>query len=123
MHLPFLRYWIIALVFFATVINYLDRQTLSVVAPLLRDEFRMSNTEYSYAVFAFMLAYTIMNGVSGRVIDLMGSRRGFILIMIWWSAAAMAHSLVVGVFSLALCRLLLGAGEAGNWPAGVKVVA
>ena len=121
--IPHLRYWIVGLVFFATVINYLDRQTLSVVAPLLRDEFRMSNTEYSYAVFAFMLAYTIMNGVSGRVIDLLGSRRGFILIMIWWSAAAMAHSLVAGVFGLALCRLLLGAGEAGNWPAGVKVVA
>jgi len=121
--IPFLRYWIVGLVFFATVVNYLDRQTLSVVAPLLRDEFHMSNTEYSYAVFAFMLAYTIMNGVSGRVIDLLGSRRGFILIMIWWSTAAMAHSLVAGVFGLALCRLLLGAGEAGNWPAGVKVVA
>jgi ACS family hexuronate transporter-like MFS transporter len=94
-----------------------------VVAPLLRDQFRMSNTEYSYAVFAFMMAYTIMNGVSGRVIDKLGSRRGFIVIMICWSAAAMAHSLVVGVFSLAFCRLLLGAGEAGNWPAGVKVVA
>ena len=74
--IPHLRYWIVGLVFLATVINYLDRQTLSVVAPELRDLFGMSNTEYSYAVFAFMLAYTVMNGVSGRLIDLVGSRRG-----------------------------------------------
>lgn len=119
----YLRYWIIGLVFCATVINYLDRQTLSVVAPVLRDLFRMSNTEYSLAVFGFMLAYTIMNGVSGRVIDLLGSRRGYLLIMAWWSAAAMAHSLIGGVAGLVICRFLLGAGEAGNWPAAVKVVA
>ena len=119
----YLRYWIIGLVFFATVINYLDRQTLSVVAPVLRDLFHMSNTEYSYAVFGFMLAYTIMNGVSGRVIDLLGSRRGYLLIMAWWSAAAMAHSLIGGVVGLVVCRFLLGAGEAGNWPGAVKVVA
>ncbi len=120
---PYLRYWIIGLVFLATVINYLDRQTLSVVAPLLRDLFHMSNTQYSHAVTGFMLAYTVMNGVSGRVIDLLGSRRGYLLIMAWWSAAAMLHATVSGWVGLAACRFLLGAGEAGNWPAGVKVVA
>ncbi len=121
--IPYLRYWIIGLVFLATVINYLDRQTLSVVAPVLRDQFHLTNTQYSYATVAFMLAYTIFNGVSGRIIDLLGSRRGYILIMAWWSVAAMAHSAVAGIWGLVICRFLLGAGEAGNWPAGVKVSA
>lgn len=121
--LPHLRYWIIGLVFLATVINYLDRQTLSVVAPVLREQFRMTNTQYSYVTVAFLLAYTIFNGISGRIIDLLGSRSGYIVIMACWSVAAMAHSVVTGVWGLVVCRFLLGAGEAGNWPAGVKVSA
>ena len=119
--LPYLRYWIIGLVFLATVINYLDRQTLSVVAPVLREQFAMTNTQYSYATVAFLLAYTIFNGISGRVLDLVGSRNGYMLIMACWSVAAMAHSLVTGVWGLVVCRFFLGAGEAGNWPAGAKV--
>jgi ACS family hexuronate transporter-like MFS transporter len=113
----------IALVFFATVINYLDRQTLSVAAPVLREQFHMSNQEYSRVVFAFLLAYTIGNGFSGTVIDRLGSRLGYALCMAAWSAAAMLHSLATGPAFLAGCRFLLGIGEAGNWPAGVKVVA
>jgi ACS family hexuronate transporter-like MFS transporter len=113
----------IALVFLATVINYLDRQTLSVVAPVLRDEFRMSNETYGRVVAAFMLAYTVMNGVSGPLIDRLGTRVGYALVMAWWSAAGMLHALARGPLSLGLCRFLLGMGEAGNWPAGVKVVA
>jgi ACS family hexuronate transporter-like MFS transporter len=113
----------ISLVFLATAINYLDRQTLSVVAPLLIDQFHMSNQEYSRVVFAFMLAYTIMNAVSGPLIDRLGTRVGYALTAAWWSAAAMMHSLARGPWTLGFYRFLLGMGEAGNWPAGVKVVA
>ncbi len=117
-----LRWLMIALVFWATVINYLDRQTLSVAAPVIREQFHMSNIAYSRVVFAFMLAYTIANGISGPLIDRLGTRLGYASTIAWWSAAAMLHGLATGPVSLGLCRFLLGLGEAGNWPAGVKVV-
>ena len=113
----------ISLAFWATVINYLDRQTLSVAAPVLREQFHMSNVEYSRVLFAFLLAYTIMNGVSGPLIDRLGTRLGYALSIAWWSAAAMLHGFAQGSVSLAAFRFLLGMGEAGNWPAAVKVVA
>lgn len=112
----------ISFAFLATVINYLDRQTLSVAAPVLRDEFGMSNVGYSRVVFAFMLAYTVMNGLSGPLIDRLGTRVGYALCMAWWSAAAVLHAFARGAVSLGACRFLLGMGEAGNWPGGVKVV-
>ncbi len=117
------RWFMIALVFLATLINYLDRQALSVAAPVLRDEFSMSNVTYSRIVFAFMLAYTVMNGVSGPLIDRLGTRLGYALCMFWWSASAIVHAFATGPWSLGLARFSLGMGEAGNWPAGVKVVA
>jgi len=113
----------IGLAFWATVINYLDRQTLSVAAPVLRDQFHMSNVDYSRVLFAFLLAYTVMNGVSGPLIDRLGTRLGYGLCMAWWSAAAILHALARGSVSLGAFRFLLGAGEAGNWPGAVKVVA
>ena len=113
----------ISFAFWATVINYLDRQTLSVAAPVLREQFHMSNAGYSYVLFAFLLAYTIMNGVSGTLIDRMGTRMGYAACIAWWSTAAMLHAFARGALSLGLFRFLLGIGEAGNWPAGVKVVA
>jgi ACS family hexuronate transporter-like MFS transporter len=112
----------ISLAFWATVINYLDRQTLSVAAPVLRDQFHMSNTAYSRVLFAFLLAYTIMNGVSGPLIDKLGTRLGYGLCIAWWSAAAFLHAFARGTMSLGVFRFLLGIGEAGNWPGGVKVV-
>jgi ACS family hexuronate transporter-like MFS transporter len=81
----------ISFAFWATVINYLDRQTLSVAAPMLREQFRMSNVEYSCVLFAFLLAYTLSNGISGRVIDRLGTKFGCALCMTWWSVAAWAH--------------------------------
>jgi ACS family hexuronate transporter-like MFS transporter len=113
----------IAFAFLATVINYLDRQTLSVAAPVLREQFHMSNVDYSRVVFAFMLAYTIMNGASGPLIDRLGTRLGYALTMAWWSVAAVCHAFAQSAVSLGAFRFLLGMGEAGNWPAGVKVVA
>src|SRR5882757_4990127 len=113
----------ISLAFWATVINYLDRQTLSVAAPVLREQFHMSNVDYSRVVFAFLLAYTIMNGVSGPLIDKLGTRLGYALCIAWWSAAEVLHAFTRGALSLGAFRFLLGMGEAGNYPAGVKLIA
>jgi ACS family hexuronate transporter-like MFS transporter len=118
-----LRWLMISLVFLGTAINYLDRQTLSVVAPELIDQFHLSNVAYSRVIFAFMLAYTVMNAISGPLIDRLGTRVGYALTATWWSIAAMLHALAYGPWTLGLYRFLLGMGEAGNWPAGVKVVA
>src|SRR3954463_6794354 len=118
-----LRWRMISLAFFATVINYLDRQTLSVAAPILRDEFHMSNQDYSRVVSAFLFAYTIMNGLSGPMIDRLGTRVGYGLCVAWWSIAAALHAFARGTLSLGIFRFLLGIGEAGNWPGAVKVVA
>jgi ACS family hexuronate transporter-like MFS transporter len=117
------RWLMISFAFWATVINYMDRQTLSVAAPVLREQFHMSNTDYSRVVFAFMLAYTISNGISGAVIDRLGTRLGYALCIAWWSIAAVLHAFARGTVSLGAARFLLGIGEAGNWPGGVKVVA
>ena len=118
-----LRWVVVGFVFLATTVNYLDRQTLSILAPTLLDQFRMTNAEYGEVVAAFMLAYTVMNGVSGRIIDRLGAKLGYLLTILVWSAAEILHVFARGAMGLALCRLLLGAGEAGNWPAGIKVVA
>ena len=117
------RWFMIALVFLATVINYLDRQTLSVLAPVLRQEFGMSNIGYSRIVSAFMVAYTIMNGVSGPLIDRIGTRLGYAVCVAWWSAASILQAFAVNTLTLGATRFLLGMGEAGNWPAGIRVVA
>src|ERR1041385_3726352 len=116
------RWWVVALLVLATLINYLDRQTLSVLAPELRDRFQMSNTDYSHIVFAFLLAYMILQTVSGRMMDRLGTRRGFALAIAWWSAAALLHATAASARAFAVFRFLLGMGEAGNWPGGIKVV-
>ena len=113
----------IGLGFTVTVINYLDRQTLAVVAPVLIDRYRMSAVTYSWIVAAFMLAYTVMNPVWGQIIDRLGTRVGYALATAAWSAAAMAHAFILGPVSLGICQFLLGVGEGGNWPAGVKLAA
>ena len=118
-----LRWVMIGLAFFATMINYLDRQALSVAAPVLEARFHFNDVAYSQILFAFMLAYTITNGVSGLVIDRLGTRAGYAIFVAWWSAAALLHAFARGALSLGAFRFLLGMGEAGNWPGAVKVVA
>ena len=109
--------------FFATVINYLNRQTLSVMAPVLIQQFHISATGYSQIIFAFMLAYTLMNGVSGRLLDRLGTRIGYGLTIAFWSGAELLNALSAGALSLGFFQFLLGVGEAGNYPAGVKLIA
>lgn len=117
------RWLFVALAFAATTLNYLDRQSLSVLAPALTTQLKMSNAQYGRVLAAFMLAYTIMNGISGPAIDRLGTKTGYLLTVAWWSLAELLHVFVRGTAGLAVCRFLLGGGEAGNWPAGVKVVA
>lgn len=116
--------WIaVTFAFFATVINYLDRQTLSVLAPVLLEKFRISAESYSHIIFAFMLAYTLMNGASGMLLDRLGTKLGYGLTIAFWSTMEVLHAFSTGAVSLGIYRFLLGIGEAGNYPAGVKLIA
>jgi ACS family hexuronate transporter-like MFS transporter len=119
------RWMMVGLAFFATTINYLDRQVLSVVAasPDFKAAVPLTDEAYGYVTSAFMLAYTLMNGLSGPFIDWVGTRLGYTCCMLWWSVAGMLHVFARGPLSLGCFRFLLGAGEAGNWPAGAKLVA
>lgn len=112
-----------AFAFSATAINYLDRQSLSVAAPLLRVQFHMSDIGYSRVLFAFLLAYTVMNGLSGIVIDRLGTRLGYAIFVGWWSLSSFLQTFAYSTLSLGIFRFFLGLGEAGNWPAAAKLVA
>jgi MFS transporter, ACS family, hexuronate transporter len=118
-----LRWWIISLVTLGTVLNYLARSSLSVAAPTLKQVLNLTTQQYSYVVGAFQTAYTIMQPVAGYVLDLLGTRLGFAVFAIGWSAANMAHAFAVGWQSLAAFRGLLGLTEAAVIPGGMKVVA
>ncbi|MDE2597608.1 MAG: MFS transporter [Sphingomonadales bacterium] len=117
-----LRWWIIGLVTLGTILNYLARSTLSVAAPTLKAEFAMNTEQYSWVVMAFQAAYTLMQSVAGAVIDHLGTRLGFFVFAIGWSAANILHAFAGGWASLALFRGMLGATEAAAIPAGTKVV-
>jgi ACS family hexuronate transporter-like MFS transporter len=119
-----LRWVMIGFAFVATLINYLDRQVLSVVVtvPEFKAAVPLTEETYGYVTAAFMLAYAVMNGLSGPFIDLVGTRVGYAACMLWWSVAGILHVFARGAFSLGLFRFLLGAGEAGNWPAAAKLV-
>ena len=116
--------WIIAgLLFLAATINYIDRQVLSILAPDLQRTIGWSEIDYGNIVFSFQIAYALMLLVSGRIIDLVGTRVGFALAISWWSLACMGHALAASVPSFGMWRFLLGMGEAGNFPASIKSVA
>jgi len=111
------------LLFASTVINYLDRQTLSVLAPYLKQQYQWNNQNFATIVIAFRVAYSVGQTVSGRLIDRIGTRKGLTITVIWYSIAAMLTSLAGGLRSFAFFRFLLGAGESANWPAATKAVA
>ena len=118
-----LRWWIATALFASTIINYLDRQTLSLLAPHLKIQFHWSNTDYAYIVIAFRAAYSIGQTVFGRLIDRIGTRRGLSLTVAWYSIVSLLTPLAHGFYSFAFFRFLLGAGESANWPAATKAVA
>jgi ACS family hexuronate transporter-like MFS transporter len=117
------RWVIIGMICMLTVINYIDRQTLSVLAPTIRETFGMSNASYSRVVTMFLLGYTLSQAISGKLLDRVGTRAGFMLFVGVWTAASMLHSIAGTVIQLAAFRFLLGIGEAGNWPGAAKAVA
>src|ERR1700682_4953317 len=117
-----LRWSIGALLFTSTVINYLDRQTLSILAPFLKVDFHWSNTDYAAIVIAFRIAYSLGQTVCGRLIDRVGTRRGITMTVAAYSLVSMFTPLARGLRSVAFFRFLLGAGESANWPAATKAV-
>jgi ACS family hexuronate transporter-like MFS transporter len=117
-----LRWWIVALLFGAAVLNYVDRQTLSALAPTIQHDLAMDDREYANVVNIFLVAYTIAYLVSGRIADKMGTRASMVLFVVWWSVANMLTAAARGVTSLGVYRFLLGLGEAGVWPAASKAV-
>lgn len=118
-----LRWLIIGLVFFITVINYVDRMTISVLAPVITEDLGLSNTEFGAISVWFLIAYTVSQGVSGKIFDRFGTKFGFLISVVVWSVAAMLHAFATGLTSLAIFRFLLGVGEAGNFPGAAKVAA
>jgi ACS family hexuronate transporter-like MFS transporter len=119
---PRSRWTILALLTASITINLLDRQVLSVMAPLIRDELRLSNTDYSYIVFSFMLGLTLAQVPAGVWLDRRGARFGLPVIMAIWSAANALHATARNVIQFCSFRFLLGVGECGNYSAGVKVI-
>ena len=117
-----LRWWIAAVLFASTIINYLDRQTLSLLAPFLKIQYHWSNTDYAYIVIAFRVAYSIGQTAFGRLMDKVGTRRGLTLTVAWYSIVSVLTPLAHGLFSFGFFRFLLGAGESANWPAATKAV-
>lgn len=117
------RWTICALLFFATTINYIDRQVLGILAPVLQHEIGWNEIEYGYIVTTFQAAYALGLLFVGRVIDKIGTKIGFSIAISLWSIAAMGHALVRSVFGFASARFFLGLGESGNFPAAIKATA
>ncbi len=111
-----------ALLFFATTINYIDRQIFSILAPDLQRTFQWTEVEYGYIITAFQAAYAFGLVFAGRMMDRFGTRRGYSLVIVLWSLAAMAHALASSAFGFGAARFALGLSEAGNFPAAIKTV-
>ena len=118
-----LRWRIALLVSTAIAISYLDRQTLPIAIGEIQREFPISNSVKAFLDSAFLLTYGLMYVGGGRLMDILGTRRGFLIIMVFWSLACASHGFAGGVLALAASRLLLGAGEGGGFPAATRVVA
>ena len=118
-----LRWVIVGMIFFATLINYIDRLTISVLAPKITEDLHLTNTEFGGIATWFLFAYTISQGLSGKLYDRVGIKKGFTASIVLWSLAAIAHAWSVGIGSLSAFRFALGLGEAGNWPGAAKTVA
>ena len=117
------RWRIVAFLFFATTINYIDRQILGILAPTLQKELGWSETDYSLIVMAFQGAYAIGLVSMGGVLDRIGTRIGYALAMILWSLASMIHAAGRGFISFGIFRFFFGIGQSANFPAAIKTVA
>lgn len=122
-HVGHYRWVICALLFFATTVNYIDRQILGILAPTLKQELGWNEIDYSNVVFSFQLAYAIGLITVGRIIDWLGVKKGYAIAVFFWSLAAMAHAGMRGVWGFFSARFALGLSEAGNFPSAIKCVA
>ncbi|HKX28367.1 MAG TPA: MFS transporter [Blastocatellia bacterium] len=118
-----LRWYICALLFFAATINYIDRQVIATLKPTLQAQGIWDERGYSWVVFSFQTAYAIGLLFAGRIMDRLGTRKGFSVSVIFWSVAGMAHAMASSVTGFIAARFALGLGEAGNFPASIKTVA
>ena len=115
-----LRWWIIGLIFIATVINYIDRTAFALLWPQMGEDLGMDNSDYALMLNVFLVTYAASKFLSGRLYDKIGTRIGFIASIVVWSVAAAFHAVARGLISLSIVRGLLGLGEAGLWPGAVK---
>jgi ACS family hexuronate transporter-like MFS transporter len=122
MKIPRLRWWIAGLLFAATIINYIDRQTLSIVAPVVTKELHITPVEYANILQAFLIAYTLMYLASGFLVDRWGTRVSLAVFMVWWSISNALHAITRSTIGLATFRFLLGVGEPGNFMASFKAI-
>lgn len=120
--IPYLRWWIVALIFGASVLNYIDRQALAILAPTIQKELALSNEDYAAVLNWFLIAYTVALIVSGKIVDRFGVRWSLALFVGWWSLSNIFTAFARSAASLGVCRFFLGLGEAGNWTAAPKAV-
>lgn len=115
-----LRWWIITLIFLATIINYIDRSTLAMMWPSISEDTGMDKLDYGFILNVFMVAYAIGQSVSGKLFDKVGTRIGYVIAVGVWALSSFAHSFARNIYSFSLFRTTLGLAEAGNWPGAVK---
>jgi len=118
-----MRWWIAGLLFLVTLINLIDRGTISVLAPIITSQLGLTNLQFAGINTLFLAAYASSQALSGKIFDWIGNRIGFIVAVLIWSVAAMAHAFARGFISLSSVRIVLGMGEGGNWPGATKVIA
>jgi len=117
------RWTVCAMLFAATSINYMDRQVIAILKPTLEHSIGLTEIQYGYIVDAFQIAYAVGLVAGGRLMDKLGTRIGYLLVMAFWSLAAMGHALASTAMGFGIARFLLGLGESGNFPAAIKTVA
>lgn len=118
-----LRWYIVSLLFLATVICYIDRLTISILAPAIKEDLALNNLQYAAISTWFLLSYSVMQAFFGKIYDNIGTRKGFTVAISIWSIGAALHAFARSIASFSIFRFVLGIGEAGNWPGVAKAIA
>src|SRR6516162_423023 len=114
-----LRWFIVGWITLSTILNLINRNTLAILAPTLKDKLGVTEAAYGHIIMAFQLSYAIMYIGGGRFVDRVGEKIGMAACIIWWSISTILHAFARGVWSLGVFRFLLGVGEPGNYPAAL----
>ena len=118
-----LRWWIVGLIFLAALINFLNRLAIAVLGPVMTVQLGLTSSQFAALTTSFLIAYTISQGISGKLYDKVGTKRGFVISIVVWSLSSMAHAFARGLVSLDCLRFMLGLGEGGTWPGAAKAIA